>query len=76
MDRIQSIHLGNEIFQERCCRLSYGVVCREEYEPGLPRHIGARITVDPRDGKKWVEDQIVWLVQQVRWAAKGHEGLC
>ena len=64
LDRIQSIHKGNDIFKERCCRLSYGVVCRELYKPNSPRHMGKKVTLDPMDGKRWVDDQIIWLIEQ------------
>ncbi|KAG8527807.1 uncharacterized protein KY384_007961 [Bacidia gigantensis] len=64
MNRIQSLSRKTEIFSERCCRLSYGVVCMEEYKPDMPKHYGQHVKVDPRDGRKWVEDQISWFVKQ------------
>ncbi|KAL9137562.1 MAG: hypothetical protein Q9175_001216 [Cornicularia normoerica] len=39
MDRIQTIGRGNMIFKERCCRVSYGVRCREEYSDKNKAHI-------------------------------------
>lgn len=65
MDRIQSLSHGNEIFAERCCRLSYGIICKEKYNPGLQRHVGRPIVKDPWDGNTWVENQIVWFIKQV-----------
>ncbi len=65
MDRIQSISHGNEIFAERCCRLSYGVICHEKYNPALQRHFGRPIVKDPLNGQTLVENQIVWFVKQV-----------
>lgn len=65
MDRIQTISRGNEIFTERCCRMSYGIIGMEEYNPNLPRHIGQPTWKDARDGKTWVENQIQWFVKQV-----------
>lgn len=68
MDRIQTIGRGNMIFKERCCRVSYGVRCREEYQPEKNKaHIGQRVVSDPRDGKRYVENQIDWFVKQVRY---------
>lgn len=67
MDRIQTIGRGNMIFKERCCRVSYGVRCREEYQPEKNKaHVGQKVVEDPRDGKKYVENQIDWFVKQVR----------
>ena len=65
MDRVQTLKSGNVVFKERCCRLSYGVLCMEEYDPNKPSHIGQRVKPDPRDGKKYVEEQIDWFVKQV-----------
>lgn len=66
MDRVQTISRGAVVFKERCCRASYGVLCLEEYNPANPAHIGQKVTLDARDGKKWVENQIDWFVKQVR----------
>lgn len=65
MDRVQSISRGAAVFKERCCRVSYGVLCLDEYNASNPAHIGQKVTLDPRDGKKWVENQIDWFVKQV-----------
>ena len=67
MDRIQTIGRGNMIFKERCCRVSYGVRCRELYRPEINEaHVGQKVVKDPRDGKFYVENQIDWFVKQVR----------
>lgn len=68
MDRIQTIGRGNMIFKERCCRVSYGVRCREEYQPDKNKaHVGQHVVLDSRDGKKYVENQIDWFVKQVNF---------
>ncbi|CAF9942006.1 hypothetical protein IMSHALPRED_003147 [Imshaugia aleurites] len=65
MDRIQTIGRGNMIFKERCCRVSYGVRCREEYHPDKNKsHVGQKVVLDARDGKRYVENQIDWFVKQ------------
>ena len=65
MDRVQTLRWGSDIFKERCCRVSYGVLCLEEYDSSNPAHVGLKVTLDARDGKKWVENQIDWFVKQV-----------
>lgn len=66
MDRIQTIGRGKMIFKERCCRVSYGVRCREEYRPDKNKaHVGKDVVLDLRDGKNYVENQIDWFVKQV-----------
>lgn len=64
MDRVQTLKSGNVVFKERCCRLSYGVLCMEEYDHTNPLHIGQKVTADPRDGKYYVAEQIDWFVKQ------------
>ena len=65
MERLQVISRGTTIFKERCCRASYGVRCREEYDPHNLKHIGQTISLDNTDGRRYVEDQIDWFVKQV-----------
>ena len=66
LERSQVTSLNAMIFKGRCCRLSYGVLCREEYNPNdNPTHIGQRVVESPHDGKYWVEGQIDWLLKQV-----------
>ncbi|MCJ1279191.1 hypothetical protein MMC21_007015 [Puttea exsequens] len=63
-DRIHSISLGTEIFSERCCSQSYGVVCAEKHDPNLKRHLGQEVRRDTLDGETWVDGQIQWFIQQ------------
>lgn len=66
MERWQVSNLGAKVFKERCCRLSYGILCREEYDPeNNPTHVGQTVIRSPHDGKLWVEGQIDWFLKQV-----------
>ena len=65
MDRVQAVSSKSPVFQERCCRLSYGVRCREEHDPVNIHHLGKAVTTDLRDNKKYVENQIDWFIKQV-----------
>ena len=62
-DRTQKIFRGTGVYQDRCCRISFGVVCREEYDE--VRHRGEKVTTDPLDKSRWAEDQIDWFIKQV-----------
>ncbi|KAM0795114.1 hypothetical protein BDR22DRAFT_814045 [Usnea florida] len=65
IERWQVTSLGALVFNERCCRLSYGILCREEYDPEHnPSHTGQSVFKSPHDGKIWVEGQIDWFVRQ------------
>jgi hypothetical protein len=63
LDRVQQIKGNRTVYKERYCRNSYGVVVRRAYDPKL--HLGEPVTVDPRDKRLWVENQIDWLIVQV-----------
>jgi hypothetical protein len=63
LDRVQQIKDNRVVYKERYCRNSYGVVVRRAYSPNI--HFNEPISVDPRDQKWWVENQIDWFVVQV-----------
>ena len=63
-DRVQELDSGIRVFKDRCARNSYGVLCRELYNP--LDHMGEQVIKDPRDKKKWAEGQIHWLIKKVR----------
>lgn len=44
------------------CPVSFGVVCREVYNPS--QHQGEIVVLDPIDGQRWVKGQIHWIIQQ------------
>ena len=63
MDRVQRIKEDKVVYKERCCRNSYGLVVRQEYNASY--HQGEQVTKDPRDKKLWAEKQIDWFIKQV-----------
>lgn len=66
MARIQEVDQDLMVYKQLCCRNSYGILCRQEYDPSI--HLGEDVTIDPRDGKKWAERQINWVILQVSFA--------
>lgn len=56
---------GESAFKARCCRVSYGILYRQVYNPRNARHIGQKVWQDPLDGKTYVEDQLDWFIKQV-----------
>lgn len=66
MERTQELKAGTGVYMERCCPNSYGVVVRQPYDP--IQHVGEDVVIDPRDKKKWAEQQIHWFIRQVRGA--------
>lgn len=63
MDRLQSISQKTVVFDMRCCRASYGILCRELYNES--KHDGEDVRLDPYDGKKYADNQIDWFIIQV-----------
>ena len=64
LKRTQAIQYQQEVFAERCCRASYGVLIKEIYDPQV--HLSEDTKKDPHDNKVWAINQIDWLIKQVR----------
>lgn len=47
---------GQDVFQTRRCRNSYGTITRGLYDP--MKHQGLPFTTDSKDGRQWVEHVI------------------
>ncbi|KAK5175057.1 uncharacterized protein LTR77_000194 [Saxophila tyrrhenica] len=62
MSRIQSTRGGPEMYSTRMCPVSFGVICREVYNP--KKHMGEDVSEDPYDKQKWAEKQINWIIKQ------------
>ncbi|KAK5119541.1 hypothetical protein LTR85_007369 [Meristemomyces frigidus] len=60
--RTQSNRGGPDIYAWRCCPVSYGILCREHYDPH--KHQGETVVQDPYDKKRWAERQINWVIKQ------------
>lgn len=56
IDRVQKLKGGRGVYSEKCCRASYGVVVRQLYN--ALQHQGEEVSIDPRDKKKWAENQV------------------
>lgn len=61
--RIQASKGGPHIYSQRCCPVSYGIVCRQRYDPQI--HQGEDLIKDPYSKGHWAENQITWIVRQV-----------
>lgn len=61
--RTQALKGGPEVLSTRRCPVSYGVLCREAYDP--IRHQGEDVEQDPYDKKRYAEKQVSWFIRQV-----------
>ncbi|ESZ94388.1 hypothetical protein SBOR_5252 [Sclerotinia borealis F-4128] len=63
IDRRQRIKFGAATLKMRVARASYGVLCRQEYNPEI--HLGEPVVIDPLNKKqKWATMQIDWIIQK------------
>jgi len=60
--RMQANMGGMDVFANRCCPVSFGILSRELYDP--TRHIGEKVVQDPHDNRRWAEGQINWILKQ------------
>lgn len=63
MERAQTVEQDIPVWSGRCCRVSYGILCRRIYKP--KEHFGEPTVKDPLTGELWVEDQIDWIIKVV-----------
>lgn len=65
VDRVQKLNSGQPVLGLRCCRSSYGMLCKVKYNPSDPAHIGLARAVDPIDGREYVTGWVDWFIKQV-----------
>ena len=63
IDRLHRLKYNTFILPSLCCRGSYGILYNEPFDSRKHRQ-KKNIRKDPSDGKKYVVDQIKWLIRQ------------
>ncbi|EME78602.1 uncharacterized protein MYCFIDRAFT_190830 [Pseudocercospora fijiensis CIRAD86] len=63
-DRLRKLKAGQGVLSWRCCRASYGLLCKEVFDPENVKHHERRATIDARDGKMYVNNCIAWFVKK------------
>ena len=61
--RIQKAKMRVNVFSKKCCPISVGVLCREEYNEKV--HQGEDVELDNLDKKRYAERQIQWIIKKV-----------
>lgn len=64
-DRVQKLKSGQSVLGWRCCRSSYGLLCKVKHDPNNPAHHGLNTSRDPLDGQLYITDYIDWFIKQV-----------
>ena len=63
-DRLRKLKAGESVLGWRCCRASYGLICKELYSKKNPKHIGRTTVKDAQDRELYVPDCIDWFVEK------------
>lgn len=64
-DHVRSLKAGKPVLKWRCCRASYGTICKEIYDKDNPMHVGRQTEKDPMNGKVYVTQSIAWFIKKV-----------
>ncbi|OAL45853.1 hypothetical protein IQ07DRAFT_575622 [Pyrenochaeta sp. DS3sAY3a] len=63
-NRLRKLLTTRSVLGWRCCRASYGTMCKVAYDKKNPDHQGKEITRDVRNGKLYVTRSIAWFVKK------------
>jgi molecular chaperone DnaK (HSP70) len=64
-DRVAKLKTGQSVLGWRCCRASYGTMCKMLLDPDNPTHMGLKTEIDPLDKKMYILECIDWFIKQV-----------
>ena len=70
-DRLRKLSVGQSVLGWRCCRASYGIVCKELYDKHKRSHVGREVRKDLSDGKMYVMKSVEWFVKKVSTPNQG-----
>ena len=60
-DRIRKLITSHSVLGWRCCRSSYGTMCKIMYDKKNPDHVGKQLVRDPLNGKMYIMQAIAWF---------------
>ncbi|KAF1831720.1 hypothetical protein BDW02DRAFT_504623 [Decorospora gaudefroyi] len=63
-DRVEKLKSGQSVLGWRCCRSSYGLLCKVKHDPRNPAHHGLNTQRDALDGQMYVTDYIDWFIKK------------
>ncbi|KAF4544176.1 HSP70 family protein [Lasiodiplodia theobromae] len=64
-DHLRKLRSGKSVLDWRCCRASYGTLCKVAYEKNNPDHRGKKVHKDPINGKLYISNAIAWFIRKV-----------
>lgn len=63
-DQIRKLLTSHSVLGWRCCRASYGTMCKILYDKRNPEHSGKQLVRDPMNGKLYIMQAIAWFVRK------------
>jgi hypothetical protein len=63
-DRLRKLLTSHSVLGWRCCRASYGTLCKVVYDKKNPDHEGKALVRDPLNGKLYIVQSIAWFVRK------------
>jgi hypothetical protein len=63
-DRVRKLLTSRSVLGWRCCRASYGTLCKIAYDKKNPDHEGKELVRDPMNGKMYIVQSIAWFVRK------------
>jgi len=63
-DRVRKLLTSRSVLGWRCCRASYGTLCKIAYDKKNPDHEGKGLVRDPLNGKMYIVQSIAWFVRK------------
>ncbi|PSN75303.1 hypothetical protein BS50DRAFT_567996 [Corynespora cassiicola Philippines] len=63
-DRIRKLLTSHSVLGWRCCRASYGTMCKILWDKRNPEHAGKDVVRDPMNGKMYIMQAIAWFVRK------------
>ncbi|KAH4044589.1 hypothetical protein HBI25_174490 [Parastagonospora nodorum] len=63
-DRVRKLLTSRSVLGWRCCRASYGTLCKIAYDKRNPDHEGKELVRDPMNGKMYIVQSIAWFVRK------------
>lgn len=60
-DRVRKLITNYSVLGWRCCRSSYGTMCKIMYDKKNPDHVGKLLVRDPLNGKMYIMQAIAWF---------------
>ncbi|KAF2746172.1 hypothetical protein M011DRAFT_469029 [Sporormia fimetaria CBS 119925] len=63
-DRVRKLLTSHSVLGWRCCRASYGTMCKILYDKKNPEHQNKQLVRDPMNGKLYIMQAIAWFVKK------------